>query len=378
MHTTSKYGLRDILPLIAIIGMSFLLVISASHVFEYTFQGTVSTGSVDVDITPYEIRDGELVPAVDKIIMPGDRVSYIPEVRNLREPGYVRMKAEITMDEISTEPITLDNVLELNDDWVRKGEHFYCTRILERGEKSNVFNGLSVPKLWTEDTASGFTIKLVADVIQSANFKPDFNSDSPWGSIEIENAKESDQTKYHVVRQMADSNTLEFRSGKGFEANAENLFKNFKSHMSGDKFSDYLNIRNNSEKDIELFFKTDNVTSDILQQMKLTIRLDGKHVYYGNLESKSLSNWTKIMRLKSGKTVKMEYTVELPSGSVNCYSVLNDKVKWQFKCAEIDNSIVKTGDETSMLIWLALFIFSIVVLVYLGTERSKDESSQNL
>ena len=226
-----------------------------------------------------------------------------------------------------------------------------------------------------EGVASGFTVKLVADVIQSANFKPDFNSDIPWGSIEIEAGKESDQTKYHVVRQMSDSNILEFRAGKGFEANAENLFRNFKSHMSGDKFSDCLDIRNNSDKDIELFFKTDNVSSEILRHMKLTIRLDGKHIYYGNLESKSLNSWIKMMRLRSGKTVKMEYTVELPSKSDNYYSVLNDKVKWQFKCAEIDNSIIKTGDETSMLIWLVLFVFSMIVLVYLvGTEMKYDVS----
>lgn len=375
----SKYiAWRDIAGILAILVMSFLLVISASHVFEYTFSGAVSTGAVDVDITPYELVDGEMIPAIDKVIMPGDQVSYIPEVRNLREPGYVRVKAEINMDEVSAEPITLSNVIELSDDWVRKGDYFYCTKILERGEKSDLFKGLSVPLRWTEETASGFTIKLVADVIQSANFKPNFNSDSPWGSVEIEEAKESEQTEYHVVKQMPDSNTLVFKSGKGFEANTDDIFRNFKTHMAGDKYSDSLNILNNSGKDIELFFRTKNKTSDLLEQMKLTIKLDGKQVYSGDLVSRSLSDWTKLMRLRRGDTAKMEYTVELPSESMNYYSVLQDSIKWQFKCAEIESSIVKTGDDSNMVIWLVVFLFSLVVLVYIvGTERSRHESNQN-
>lgn len=369
---------RDIAGILAILVMSFLLVISASHVFEYTFHGKVSTSSVDVDITPYEVVDGKMIPAIDKVIMPGDKVSYIPEVRNLREAGYVRVKAEIDMDELSAEPITLSNVIELSDEWVRKGDYFYCTKILERGEKSDVFKGLSVPLLWTEDTASGFTIRLVADVIQSANFNPDFDSDSPWGSVEIEDAKESEQTEYHVVKQMPDSNTLVFRSGKGFEANTDDLFRNFKTHMAGDKYSDSLNILNNSGKDIDLFFRTNNESSELLEQTKLTIKFDGKQVYSGNLVSKNLNNWTKLMELRRGDTAKMEYTVELPSESMNNYSVLQDNIKWQFKCAEIENSIVKTGDDANTVIWFAIFLFSLIVLVYIvGTERSRHESDQN-
>lgn len=373
-----KYEMnKDFIIFIAILMLSFLVAISATRVFTYTLKGYLDTGSVDVDITPYEVRGGELIEATDRMIMPGEKLSYIPEVTSLRESGFVRVKVEIEMDEDTGSPITTDNVFTVCDDWLQKGDYFYCTKVLDRGEKSDIFQGLTIPEDWTKETASGFSIRLTADIIQSENFVPDFQDQYPWGSVEIEVAKESDQTNYRTATPLLEKNILEFNGGKGFEGNTKDLFRNFGTYMAGDEYADVLKVKNRSDNSIELFFKTDNVPSDLLNQMNLTIRFDGKKLYQGNLASREISSWIKLTTLKPGEEKNLEYIVELPDESRNYYSVLDDDVTWQFKCTAMDKSIVKTGDDNAMLLWFVIFLIATICLISLLETRREQSDEGN-
>ena len=374
-----KYEMnRDFIILIAILMMSFLVVVSATKVFTYTLKGYLNTGAVDVDITAYEVCNGELVEATDKYVLPGEKLSYIPEVTSLREAGYVRVKVEIEMDDDTPNPITVDNVFTVCEDWLQKGDYFYCTKILGRGEKSDIFQGLSIPEDWANETASGFSIKMTADIIQSDNFNPDFQSEYPWGNVEIEIAKDDDQTNYRSAKPLSEKNVLEFDGVKGFECNTENLFRNFGTYMAGDEFADILKVKNSSNKSIDLYFRTDNVPSELLNQMKLTIRFDGKKLYQGNLASGQLDKWIKLSTLKPGEEQNLEYVIEFSEESQNYYSVLNDDITWMFKCTELENGIVKTGDETNALLWLSTSILASICLVYLvGIDRRQKRDEDN-
>lgn len=344
----------------------------AAKVYEISFTNNVKTGSVDIKIEQYEITDeGEKLIDPGEV-MPNQDVSYIPRVTNLRNDGYVRVKAEIEMEKEITRPITLDCVYGLNEEWIRVGDYYYLTKVLKTGESSDIFEGFNVPASWTQDDACGFTIKLTADVVQDDFFEPDFKSLAPWGSIEIEQAKEEDNITYGVAKQISDSPVWEYTQSKGFETETKDLFKNFDYFMAGDSYKDTLQMKNSCNNDIIVYFKTTTENRDLLEQMQLKITCNGKAVYEGKLASTKLNKYAELTTIKKGTSQDFEFEVFLPEESQNFYSVLEDNVIWQFKVEEIEKH-VKTGDDFDALPFLAVSVIAFILIISLAATRRKPD-----
>lgn len=348
----------------------------AAKTYELTFNNNFQTGSVDIDIEQYEVLgDGTEQIVNGGVVMPNQDVSYIPRVTNPRSEGYVRVKAQIIMDKEIPLPITLNNIYGLNSNWVQRGEYFYCTKVLDTGETSDIFQGIHIPEEWTQETASGFTIELTADVIQDDNFEPDFDAALPWGSVDIEQAKEVDNLDYNVAHKITSSPTWKYTSSKGLETKTEDLFKNFDYYMAGDSYKDTLTMQNKSKHDIKVYFRTDNLPSDLLAQMDLKIYCNGKKVYEGDLYSSSLDEWAELTIIGAGEDQEFTFEVSLPKESKNYYSVLKDKVVWKFRIEELpDESGVQTGDVSKMMpMVIAVLAALIVIAIVLKPRRKKED-----
>lgn len=354
-------------------------IVYAAKVNEIAFTNHVETGSVDVKIEQFEMTEDGRRVAFPGEVMPNMDVSYIPCVTNLRADSYVRVKMEVIMDEEIPIPITTADMYGISSDWVRIGDYFYCKKILKTNESSDILEGFHVPEGWTHATASPFTIRLTADAIQCDYFEPDFTSASPWGLVEIEEAKEEDDITYGIAKEKEASPVFEYRDGTGFESATSDLFKNFDYHMAGDTYSDRLTMKNVSSKKIKLYFKTETVESDLLEQMSLSIDCDGEHLYSGDLLSKKIDDWIELTEIDSGKSKDLSFEVQLPVSSKNYYSVLQDKVVWKFKALEIEDpnsGATRTGDIQNPLLYAALAVIAGVLLIAAVATRRKDKEQE--
>lgn len=370
-----------------IAAVSAILIITAvvygdvsSKQSEIKFINNMKTGSVDVMIELYEITEnGEKLIRPDKI-MGNRKISCVPRVTNLRAESYVRVKTDIKMDRDVPESLTPESIYGLNTDWIKRGEYFYYKRVMRPMESADIFAGIQIPEVWKEDTASGFTLQLTVDAIQATNFSPDFDSAAPWGKVQIQKSKETDNTVYRAAVP-AVVNNMTFTSASGLESSTEDLFGNFRHFMAGNSFSDTLKMENKSEKPVRLSFCTETgsaietqaeAESDmLLEQAHLEIYCDGEQLYHGSLNTVPLYRYVELTVLEPGKSKDFDFKITLPAGLENKYSVLTDQVIWKFKAEDqitqsgdyVSMPVTQTGDEKDFTIYFAVALLALMALI---------------
>lgn len=359
---------------IALILLTLGITVSASKVYEYAFLNNFNTGSVDIKLDQYEITESGLkTEATNRIILPEDRVSYIPEITNLRAPAYVRIKVNVTVDKEDPIPITPDDIFLMNKGWVFKNNYFYYTEPVVHGGVKDAFQGLIIQTDWlVQGKSQEVVVSACAEAIQADNFKPNFDSETPWGSVAIEEAKPVDTNNYMVARSVVVTNELTFRSNSGLEANTKDLFRGFQRYMAGSTYMDTLKIKNTASYPITVYFRTESIESKLTSKAKLDISMKDKTIYSGALFTGN-TPYKKLVQIKPGKSAELVYTVSLPDDSVNEYSVLADNVTWKFKVVESKSP--GTGENAMVALWLVLFMVSVMLLAFLIKKARKDKRS---
>ena len=359
----------QIAVILLLAGMTATLVYSAV-VNEIVFKNNLKTGSVQIQVNQYEeTENGKQLIGPGQVLANQD-VSYIPEVTNIRAASYVRVKVDIVMDEDVPEPVTVENIYGISDQWVKRGEYFYCTKALEPSETAWIFKGFHVPESWNEEMGSGFRIFLTADAVQADHFTPDFGKLNPWGTIEIQEEKDTDSIVYRVAETGnvgVSDNVLTFSDSMGLEANTNDLFRNFGYFMAGNSFEDTLKMVNKSDSPVKISFCTATEQDDLTEQMKLEIKCEGKLLYEGPLSSQTMEDYIELIELAPSDIRDFSFKVSLPDDSDNSYSVLEDQVVWKFKAEKVPGadgtgSEVQTGDDFSLAGCLAGVIAALLVI----------------
>lgn len=349
---------------------------------EIKFMNNMKTGSVDVMIELYEITEKGEEPIQPGQITGNRKISCIPRVTGLRAESYIRVKADIIMDSDTPKPLILENIYGLKADWIRRGEYFYYKNVIRPMESADIFSGIRVPEDWEENTASSFTLRFTVDAIQAENFSPDFNSAVPWGNIQIQKSKETDDIVYRTATS-AVANKMTFNSTSGLESNTTDLFENFGYFMAGNCFSDTLEIENKSERSVRLSFCTDTAmhmqagneaefeSGELLEQAQLEICCDKELLYRGSLSTVPLYRYVELSVIEPGESKNFDFRITLPEGSKNEYSVLADQVIWKFKADEdiLENeenvriSSARTGDDWDFGPYSALALLAVMVMI---------------
>ena len=168
--------------IVLVVLLSPILYANTTHVF--SFHNNNSTEPLKIRLEQYQIdREGKRVAAQSKSVLPGEKVSYIPVIRNIKEDCYVRLHIVIEMDDSEIKrKISMEDIYGLGSDWKEIGDYLYFTRVLGSGTSVDVFQGIQIPYVWTQrrHESCGFTVYAFADAINSMNITPNFNSDSPW------------------------------------------------------------------------------------------------------------------------------------------------------------------------------------------------------
>ena len=182
-------------------------------------------------------------------------------------------------------------------------------------------------------------------------------------------------------------NSLDFtyaREGT-FECSTEDLFSNFDRFRPGDSCSETLTMTNDSQNQMEVYFKTENYKSDLLREMELSITLSGTPVYSGNLASPELESFMNIGKIDRGKAGKLQFEIRMPASADNRYSLLKENVTWIIAVREgkkaAGNETVGTGDTLMPVIIAALTAAAAAVsaaIIILGRKmKSKEKKSRD-
>ena len=340
------------------------------------------TGVVDINLTEYQVVDGKETEWVDNpTILPGDAISKIPRISNDGNDCYVRAKLTFR----GTDEVGEENLFGIGNKWVKADDgYWYYLGVLSHGESVDIFEGLLIPEDFSQEyEGETFYVDVDVDAIQSKNFTPDFSLSQPWGSVEILKFEKSDE---YDVNKFKTSDTKSFEivyrgdSGK-LVKNQEDFFTNFPYLMPGDTYSDVAILENDGNKDITIYFRTEDIdNSELLDklQLKITTVIEGveKVIYNGDLRATYMNKNTKLGVIKAGKNAEFKYEVYMPAELNNKYTLMDSRVKWIFTTELNDTSSnPKTSDSTTGLLVasVVMFVLSCCGFVVLGTTKRKEE-----
>lgn len=343
----------------------------------------VSVDDINIHLAEYELnREGKEQPFTQgQIVIPGQTVSKIVRVYNIARSAWIRIKPEYWFED-GMEGVDESMFRFANDDWVKRGEYYYCTRPIPTGETVDFIKEVVVPHTWDSTYANkNFKLIFTADAVQSENFTPDFESEDPWFGTPIEICI---HTHYDEPEEMETSSIfgVEFRGGaEGLVRLGNDWFQTWEKLMPGDVKSNTATIKNNYKKPVEIFFYTENIVKGddpLLEKLRLVIR-DGDRILFDDTLDKELKRIS-LGVFNQGEGTTITYTLYVPPELNNFYALMKTKTKWIFECRLIEDD-VKTGDLTNISPWAYAFgcatillALSIILLIKNKRKESKADA----
>ena len=169
------------------------------------------------------------------------------------------------------------------------------------------------------------------------------------------------------------------------------FFHNLKRVMPGEIYRDEIALLNTAEESVELFFHTEIENQkieqlELLEQISLTISLDDKVLYEGNLLSKELDEDISIGIYESGEKGVMKFELRVPKELKNVYALRDANVKWIFSVFEKEmekesnvlsseysegKTAVQTGDDSPIIWFVSFMLISAGVMIGLWIKKKR-------
>lgn len=364
----------------------------------------LALGDVNIALAEYEIEKGIEIPYQNsKMVLPGQEISKIPRITNCAQPCWIRVRLvyENSMEGADgVEGLSDRNIYGISKDWVKIGNYYYYTKILETDEKVTLFEGIRIPAEWTEShSLQELKVHIWAEAIQAANFFPNFNTNQPWGDEEIQMCVHGDGEQVEIGKESIEL-SVEF-SGLSHRllAQPDDFFNNIPILLPGDSYSDSISLFNTTDSEAEVFFHVDvpeKEDEEVLSRIGLSIHMQDEEIYAGNLISEELHNAISLGKYKPEEQDELTFTLNVPPDMDNEYALEQAKVKWNFSVEKTENeektenssyetdsksvSSVKTGDESDVGIYGFLFLGSMVLLglfvvIKKGVKKDEDTDS---
>lgn len=396
------------------------LSISGTYASSASVENHLKTGDINIQLDEFQLGENlkEEPYTPPDILMPGDIISKIPRVTNLAEPCYVRARIsfpssiedvippameddsdtdnmfsvtdkDTSSDNNSTGSISsLENpyclaekdILGLSADWIKIQDYYYYRPILERDESAILFEGVRIPEYWNNTYAGAeFFIDIQIEAVQAIHFIPDYTSDKPWGDTAVEVCIHNEPYEKPAVGFQLLSVEYEDNS-KELLATPEDFFSNFTNAMPGDTLTDTVTLTNTTDQTAEFFFRTEvpgsmsNQQLALLNEIILSISVDGKTLYFGNLFAESMATDISLGTFESGTSRAFTFTMEVPNYWTNSYALQDCVVKWIFSVMPepipqpepVISLVPQTGDiqPSEIYILAAIGSISCAVLIW--------------
>ncbi len=375
-----------------ILGIIFFLIMNISGI--YSLQSVVedkkfSMGSVNVELKEFTINsNNEKIPynETNTKVMPGEEISLIPEIYNVGDDCYVRVKIVVQYNGAERE---LDYSNIISEDWKLYGNYYYYNSIFQKGGVLKLFDSLKVPSdLSNEKQAKSFGIKIIVEAVQSKNFEPDYNLEDPWKDQEIEESV----SKHFAIEDSVLGLTVKYENNSKRDVTVlDGFLDGLEKLMPGDTLNQLVEIENHSKEDMEyfLYMNNDGLTErekELLGKITLKIMDQNNNVIYeGNLlEDKAIF----LGKFAGGEKNNLIFEIKIPNELDDEFSSINIHSIWSFFAQEDkndrgitkDNALFspKTGDyefELSIVIFFASSIGLIIVLFL--NKKEKENMNRN-
>lgn len=336
---------------------------------------SVQTGGVNVSSSTYTLDASNKKVDIDENsfvnLVPGEIVNYIIQVDNNAMSSYVRVK--IVSDAFNTKML-----VGVDSDWVYTNGYYYYKKVLEKDKSVELCKYLRVP----EDVSKSFTVKAVAEGIQSANFSPDWTKDDPWNGVTIESnmpfstiyttERGFSVTTNDALKDCLDKSVILAKSG--------NL-------LPGDTITDTLTITTKEDDNLFISVKNDKAPEEAAKY-KLVIKNGETEVYNGSLFDKKLAEAIELKNVVANKPVKLDFTFVLDSSLTNKSEWKDLGVAFDIKAVAVEKTpeptktperIVFTGDNGTMILMMMIsgitLISGIGLICYKAKSRKKGADS---
>ena len=298
----------------------------------------------------------------DSLISPGKDIVYKPVIENKGADSWVRFK--LTADS----ELPLDNFYGLSSDWVEKGGYWYLTKPVLSNETVPTVEGFKVPDTLTDQSDTEIEVGGTYDAIQSDNFTPDFDSENPWGDVNI---VESDFDGSNYVRTVATIKPITVDIGSSDDVIITSGDILSYDLIPGDMKSNTLVIENTSSVDKKVNFKSISDRENVLlQNIYIGIGDSEKEIYDGAL---SEANFDKeIATIPAGDTATINYEISIPTEVGNALQGEKGEFEWHFTSEEIPE-VVKTNDAFPVMIFFIIVALSAVGIPAVLKVRRRNE-----
>lgn len=340
-------------------------------------------------------------------VLPMQNIDMIPRITNKGIDCYIRTKINLVRNDEKT-VLKPDDFKGMSNKWIYN-EHdgyFYYTDVLNENEYADVFDSLTLPSSYSDRIENReLLINVVADAIQSKNFKPDFESNNPFSNIEI--IKNDIEISSEIKNNKTEKQklTVEYIGDtEKYLKVSDDFFVNISNILPADIVSDEAVLKNSTDNKIRLFFRSEPVESEdnknipegtsslrsgrdkeLLEKIKLTIDLieDDKstEIYKGNLKTTNINDWVSLGTFEKGEEARLNFTLEVPSELNNDYIMSEAVTKWSFGISNEENAdrphITNTGDDTSILMTVSAFVISTLGIVFIVKSSKKKSINKN-
>ena len=348
----------------------------------------LQTDIVDIFLNEYQqkVTDHGMiqVPWEDgAVILPGDRISLIPQIRNAGAECYVRAKVECRGNLANTDLLPIG----MGTDWfLAEDGYFYYMKVLGEEQNVELFSGVEVSdNLNPDDAGEQGNLFISVDAIQSRNFIPDYQAENPWGNVAILSNQKDTASQ---VRILQEAKTDKFQliwqgNTKQLILNTEDAFSAFQSFLPGDVVKDAIQIQNNDADPVSLYFRSELTDQEHLLAekvgLKIEMRMPGENriIYDGNLQAEELSGEVPLGTIPGNSEGEFVYTLSVPSDLDNRWTLSSDQVRWYFSTEPVhpmtaDSEEVKTGDMLPVACMTAAAVSFIICIILLPCrERRK-------
>lgn len=357
--------------ILAAAAVSAVVFCAGTAVYAFQDSGVINrfhTGSVNIRLKEYMMSSEGIEEEFTDLenILPGRYISKIPRIFNEGAECYVRVKINYSDPELTRD----ENLRDMPEKWYKAADgYYYLTESLKSGENVDVFHGIEIPTDLSQEQAQEKTIRvsIEAEAIQAAGFTPDYQSDAPWGNVEILDAVGTENEFKGIVPEK-ETLIIEYRDGaEELFINPEDFFKNQPDWMPGESYTDTVILRNSGKKSIKLYFRNEKISDEeILNKIGLTITVETSQnrslLYNGNLGGDETGKTILLGEFLPEQTGKFIFTIKIPKELDNRYSNIKSSVKWIFSADYAEVPV--TGDVFSLSLLTVISCVAASILIF--------------